>query len=230
MPTTVISNWSTLIEGFQIEPQEFYDHVRGAMEERRIPDITLSTITHKEGGAFSANRLYLRAQRGDYVFDICGAPFGTGFFTSWWLVEKRSRWGFLFLFLIVSVLGGIWFSLVTMMALIFDPPTTAIISLFLFPVYVLIGIPALFWFAGAGFFSNQEAIDDFFLDIPFVGALYHWVFKPITYYRRDIETMFQTAIHAAVLHAVDSVTKDKGIRALTELERRPRMKALAAKA
>src|ERR1051325_3551611 len=36
----------------------------------------------------SAQRLYLRARRGEYFFDICGAPFADGSFVSWWVVEE----------------------------------------------------------------------------------------------------------------------------------------------
>jgi hypothetical protein len=36
----------------------------------------------------SSNREYLHIVRGEDIFDICAAPFGTGFFVSSWYVEK----------------------------------------------------------------------------------------------------------------------------------------------
>ena len=36
----------------------------------------------------SADRLYLRVIRKGKIFDICGAPFGSGFFVSWWLGDR----------------------------------------------------------------------------------------------------------------------------------------------
>jgi hypothetical protein len=45
-------------------------------------------VTHKEGGSFSSKRIYLRVVRQGVTFDICGAPFGSGFFASWWLGDK----------------------------------------------------------------------------------------------------------------------------------------------
>ena len=42
----------------------------------------------------SANRQYLRMHRGKHAFDICAAPFGNGFFVSWWLTEPPLRFGF----------------------------------------------------------------------------------------------------------------------------------------
>jgi hypothetical protein len=40
--------------------------------------------------------------------------------------------------------------------------------------------------------------------------------------------MFQQAVHNAVLEVMDCMTANKGIRALSETERKPIMKALAA--
>ena len=46
-------------------------------------------------------------------------------------------------------------------------------------------------------------------------------FTPATYYRIDTALMFQTAVHAEVLAVIDGMTKAKGIRALSEDERKP---------
>jgi hypothetical protein len=42
--------------------------------------------------------------------------------------------------------------------------------------------------------------------------------------------MFQEAVHNAVLEVVDGMTASKGIRALTESQRKPIMKRFAASA
>lgn len=86
--TEVISRWSTLIEGFQASPQVFYQSVQNAIEKRQIPDAKIERIQMKEGGIFSAKREYLGVScKKDFYFAICGAPFGTGFFVSWWLLD-----------------------------------------------------------------------------------------------------------------------------------------------
>jgi pantoate kinase len=59
------------------------------------------------------------------------------------------------------------------------------------------------------------------LAIPGIGWLMNRFFMPPTYYRIDTESMFQTAIHCAVQEVVDQMTAAKGLRALTELERKP---------
>lgn len=86
--TEVISRWSTLIQDFQYSPQQFYQAVTKAVEKRQIPDAKIERIQMKEGGVFSAKREYLGIScKKDFYFAICGAPFGTGFFVSWWLLD-----------------------------------------------------------------------------------------------------------------------------------------------
>lgn len=86
--TEVISHWSTLIENFHISTQEFYAQVTEALEKRQMPNTKIDKITFKESHLLSAKREYLRIYcKRDFYFAICGAPFGTGFFVSWWLLE-----------------------------------------------------------------------------------------------------------------------------------------------
>src|SRR5688572_29442528 len=92
----VVSHWYHLIEGLGASPLEFYASVEQAIERRQIPDSGRSRIDYREGGLLSAKREYLRVRRKEYTFDICGAPFGTGFFVSWWLVEPLGCLGGLF--------------------------------------------------------------------------------------------------------------------------------------
>lgn len=86
--TEVISHWSTLIEDFQISPQQFYSHVTKALEARKMPNIRISRTQFKESHLLSAKREYLTVYcKKDFYFAICGAPFGTAFFVSWWLLQ-----------------------------------------------------------------------------------------------------------------------------------------------
>lgn len=126
---------------------EFYSSVESAVERRQIPDGGRSRVDWREGGLLSAKREYLRVRRNEYTFDICGAPFGTGFFVSWWLTEP------------LGCLGGI--------------------------------------------FRRRT-----------------------TYYRIDTALMFQEAVHSGVLEVIDGMTSAKGIRALSELERKPILRSL----
>lgn len=84
----VISHWKTLIENFSVSPQAFYAAVTQALERRQIPNARIDRIQFKESHLLSAKREYLRIRcKNDFYFAICGAPFGTGFFVSYWLLE-----------------------------------------------------------------------------------------------------------------------------------------------
>ena len=156
----VFSHWFHLLEGLQESPKSFYESLEGAVKKRELPDVKISRIHYREGGVFSAKREYFRANRKAYIFDICAAPFGRGFFVSWWLGE----------------------------------------------------VP--------GFFRAL------ILAIPVLGPFLVRTVRPITYYRYDTTLMFQESVHAAVLETVDGLTQAKGVRSLSELERKPIMSNL----
>ena len=67
-------------------------------------------------------------------------------------------------------------------------------------------------------------LDTSLLKLPWIGSVYRMFFRRITYYRIDTTLMYQEAVHAAVMQAVDAFTCDKGIKPLTELERKPILK------
>lgn len=158
----VFSHWYHLVENLQASPLEFYDSVEKAIERRTVPDSRRTRIDCREGGPLSAKREYLRVKRKEYVFDICGAPFGNGFFVSWWLGGLPSR--------------------------------------FVAMLVALSAIPVLGWL--------------FVLPIRLST-------RSMTYYQIDTATMFQESVRSAVLEVVDGLTKAKGLRAPTDLERKP---------
>lgn len=82
----ILSHWSTLIDGLTYSSKEFYAQLEGTIRDRNIPKAKTSTVEFSEGGVLSAKRLYFRVQRGEHTFDVCAAPFGRGFFVSWWLL------------------------------------------------------------------------------------------------------------------------------------------------
>ncbi len=153
--THLKAHWHHSFKNLQESPQKFYNNLVQAISERNIPGIDISKIEYREGAVFSGKRLYLRAQRKEHVFDICAAPFGSGFFFSWWRGVKVS----------------------------------------------------LFW--------------DLVMEIPFIGIPLMAIFRPETYFRQDTGLMFQDSIASAVLEVIDGITKAKGLRPLTELERKP---------
>lgn len=84
----VISNWHQYLDYVPFSPQEFYAAVEKDVEAKNIPGVSIMRITYPQGGIFSMSRLYLRVQCREYIFDICAAPFGKGFFVSYWMGEE----------------------------------------------------------------------------------------------------------------------------------------------
>ncbi len=154
----IISHWNTMIQGLEHSPLSFFEAVEEAVQSKNVEGTKYSRIDWKEGGVFSAKREYLRIRRQNYVFDICGAPFGNGFFVSSWLGEAPS--GCMALLMMIPVLG--------------------------------------FW----------------------VEKL----FRPLTYYKIDTASMFQSLVHNAVLEVVDDITKANGLKALAPADRVPKMR------
>lgn len=157
-PNTIISHWSHRADAIQASSDQFYTTVQGLIDKERVEKIDIERVNFSQGGIFSAKREYLQIRRGDDVFHVCAAPFGTGFFVSCWLgnVER-----------------GFWV-----------------------------------WVA----------------KLPFIGMFVHWFIKPLTYYKVDTALMFQSVTQGAVTAALDDMLKQKGMRALSDTERKPIMR------
>src|SRR5579862_2651028 len=80
--TQLLSHWARMVEDLNQSTQAFYGLVEQAVERRKMVKVEFKRVDFREGGIFSASREYLRIRRGDLRYDICGAPFGNGFFVS----------------------------------------------------------------------------------------------------------------------------------------------------
>lgn len=83
-PTTVISNWSFFVDGMTQSSDLFYREIENRIGKHAIKGVALERVNIAEGGIFSSKREYLQVCRDEYVFHVCAAPFGSGFFVSWW--------------------------------------------------------------------------------------------------------------------------------------------------
>ena len=70
-------------------------------------------------------------------------------------------------------------------------------------------------------FTEKTGMELLLSKIPFVGNYLVKAFFPVTYYSMDTASMFRTYAQASVLKVIDEITNDKGVRALTEAERKP---------
>jgi hypothetical protein len=205
----VSGQWSTLIENLQVSSQDFYVSVQKAIARRQVPNISESRVDWKEGGLFTAYREYLRISREKEVIDICGAPYGTGFFVSWWHGELRPSGigptlATIAIIIALDILSGFFFA----------SPTRLIATV----------LAAILIFLLIGLLVAQSAGKNwvrYVLAIPLIGWLIDRLFLPPTYYRIDSASMFRAAINQAVQEVVDQMRDAKGLRALTELERKP---------
>jgi hypothetical protein len=213
-PTDALSHWYNLIEDFQASSMEFYASVEVAIQKHQVPDCEISRVDWREGGVLSARREYLRVSRGRHSFDICAAPFGTGFFVSWWLSSTQSSLGPLALLLLIV-------GLVIAMSV-----AMGVFGFFWGLLFFLVGVPLLFWMFVNFMSQANEGWDDALVAMPFLGPVYERIFHPETYYKMDTALMFQEAIRHSVLEVVDGLTSAKGVRALTELERKPILREL----
>jgi hypothetical protein len=208
-PEAALGHWSKLFPGLQTPPLDFYARVETAVQRRAIPNTVVERVEFREGGAFSGIRQYLRVRRRREVFDICGAPFGNDFFFSWWFAEVKPTLPKAATIVIVFLYLGI----VGFFVERFGP--------YYGPLALVLIVPLLLFVASN---LGKPETDDFILQLPFIGQLYERLFRPITYYRIDTSEMFQQAVQKLVMDVIEEVTAANGIRALTELERKPVMR------
>ena len=236
---SVVAHWHKLFNDFNTSSDDFYARVVLTLREREVPGFKTSRVTWKEGGVLSPNREYLRVTGDRYVFDMCAAPFGTGFFFSSWVTKKQARFVLFYLAVIALVMFAAYRALFWVVKSVLSgmspyslrslPP---IVRHLLFPLLygggwviwpVLILVPfcavvcLVALVARGGFKGPEEALRK----VPLIGWLYTHVFTPETYYRIDTLQMFQSAVHTAMVETIDGVVTQKGLRGLTEDERKP---------
>jgi hypothetical protein len=206
---SIISHWHQSLEGLQESPKEIYKSIEAAVAKREMPETSTTRVNYFEGGPLSAQREYLRVTRDDLIFDICAAHFGKGMFVSWWLSRDRSTKG-IWILIAVLFLELIFFGIfVTQYGFFQGMFSELFYSFFLF---LIIG-----WFVRKG----TIRIEDSLLDVPVIGAIYDRLFHPVTYYKMDTALMFQESVRRAVNEVLDGITTAKGLKALTEEEKKP---------
>lgn len=218
-PTDFISHSPYLIEGLRFSSQEFYARVEKALADRQVPDLEVTRVDWKEGGPLSPRREYLRLTRERLVFDVCAAPFGTGFFVSLWHGEKPLKielleWCFLLAALLMVMIFLTQEPFGVYMWLRYDlglsAMSTALVALALVATaVVLIAVRA------------GPALDNLLIRTPIVGYFYERFIRSITYWRVDRTCMYLTAVHNAVMQVMDEVSTAQGIAPLSESSRQP---------
>jgi hypothetical protein len=222
----VLVHWHKLVENLQTSSLGFYSSLEEALKRRKVHGLETSRIEWNEGGVLAPQREYLRITGERHSFDICAAPFGTGFFFSSWMTKTKARFVFLYLtfFFVASLV--IWKLFEWMFRAMWEasPALVGVLLRFsvgspfvLIPLSFLIVIWLIAVLARAGHYGPEAAI----LTVPIIGWLYAQAFVPETYYRVDTMLMFQSAVHAALLETINGLLTEKGLRQLGESEGKP---------
>ncbi|MBL9185843.1 MAG: hypothetical protein JNK23_00050 [Opitutaceae bacterium] len=211
------------LDGHHFSALEFYDQVEADLKARRVPRLRSQRVAFHEGSRLSDKRIYLRLARERFSFEVCAAPFGTGYFFS--------------LRYVVIPRGG-WIALLLLLAAV----NSALALLFLLVNHLLFHASGWFWIglgianvAALAFVivrnARQDAanppdpedrddpvqempdFDAILLSLPVIGDWWERVRRE-TYYRHDTRLMFQTVVSEVVRKRVEELTVAKGIRLL----------------
>ncbi|MBI5767654.1 MAG: hypothetical protein HZA93_07650 [Verrucomicrobia bacterium] len=226
LPSNVLSHWYAVVDGVQFSAQDFYESILDELAARKLPQLNSSHVEYHEGGVLSDKRVYLRLARERFAFDICAAPFGTGYFFSVRFVEKPRSWLRFFVFLVLAVVlwNVAWRAYYTAQA----------------NFWWVVGLTALgaagYWIvkqqrenanpaskpvdATAPFPVEMPDFDRFFLNTAVIGDLYERTRKN-TYYRHDTRLLYHAIVFDLVKKKVDEFTADHGVKLLRTYDYNP---------
>jgi hypothetical protein len=191
-PAELLNHWIAFADGFQMAPMQFYQSLEKELADRKMPEMKCSRILLAQGGLLFEKRVYLRMIRERIVFDVCAAPFGTGFFFSCRTAENPQGL-------------NIWEILV--LVLVF--PTVSLITL----QYVSIIVPLpyyLTYFLSLIFFAAVFGI-----------MISRGVFRKDSYYRIDSRLCYLHMIPTLVRKLAEDVTATQGIKLMDQFEVSP---------
>jgi hypothetical protein len=223
----VVTHWHKLFENLQTSAMDFYAAVELGLNSRKIPGLKISRVKWSEGGVLSPDREYLRAEGDRHAFDMCAAPFGAGYFFSSWLTEKQPRFVILKAALLIVFTAALYeacfLSLIVVPSRIGAPFGAVIIGsrLVIQLMAAVLASLVTLWLVAVAARNGNNGLEPAVLALPAVGWFYKKVFAQQTYYRIDTMLMFQSAVHSAMLEAIDGQTTQKGVRGLTDDERKP---------
>jgi len=210
---TVLYHWHALIEQFQTSSKEFYADIEKELDAREIPGLEVTRELFHEGGVLSDKREYLRLTRERLVFDICAAPFGTGYFFSCRFAEIPAivkLWQLITLF--VLLFSFVSFSL-TLTVDFFGPG-----ALFVYPFACAAAIILVIYLFRNALALGMRGLDGVLLRIPVMGVIYEAWFRPDTYYRQDTRLMYAETVPEIVKGLAEAIAATKGAHLLKQHE------------
>lgn len=204
-----LNHWIGSAENFNYPPQTFYDELEKVLAERKIPDLTMARIEFAEGGLLSNQRTYLRMQRERLIFDVCAAPFGTGFFFSCRTVKLPvviKLWHILVLCFLLNVLWLGFFKLFGLML------GSGLWLLFLVALGITLHNAATL---------STLTMDAWLTRMPVIGTIYEAWFKRDTYFRADSRLMYLELIPNLVQKLSETTAGANGVRLVRQYQTAP---------
>lgn len=210
-----LAHWCELIDDFSYSSREFYTLVVKNLEARQVPGLEAGRFHTPEGGVLSARRIYLELRRERLVFEICAAPFGTGFFVSSRLFDRRREaraWHFLAVVLGLGMIGAFLWAQFG----------------FEWSCLITAGVIAALWSLMRRA-ANQTALwlDEELRDFPVLGPIYETIFHPNTRYREDQNQLYRVAVERAVRETIQAIRTEQGIKPPETNIPRPKLADLA---
>ncbi len=212
--TEVIFHWCELIKDFKISTKEVYDIVEKSIESRKVPGLESKRVFWHEGGALSSKREYLQLARERLTFEICAAPFGTGFFVSFRSSVVPLVIDPLAIFLVLLILGLSLLALVSSFGLLWGG------------IILVFGLCTLIFTARTAIARGLANVDRVLMKTPLIAPLYELFLRPVTYYRIDSTAMYQKAVQSATAEAFDQVFGEQKVALLPEAVSAPVMEGI----
>lgn len=210
----VLNHWIAFADGFQTSPAEFYTALEKELAERKIPSMEMSRIEFPEGGLLSEKRVYLRLLRERLVFDVCAAPFGSGFFFSCRTAEipiAVKWWHWLLLYTVGNWVVAVVFILVH--------KATGSLS-FAFTMLVIFCAFVISTLRNAVAMGLQD-LDATLIKLPVIGPLYEKLFRKETYHRIDSRLCYLEVVPTLVKQLAGDTTAAQGVKLVRQYEAAP---------
>ena len=203
-----------LLPKLNYSPQEFYALVEQNMAAREVLGLEAQYLMMSQGGPATTQRLYLQLRRERMFIEICAMQFGTGFFVSERVFERKLRgpaWRILAgLFIFAGISAFVW----TAVGWIYGVLTfTGLIAL----VLSVMRLAAR---------NAADMLDRTLSDLYIIGPIYEFIFHPNTYFREDTNRAYQDAVHDALQEAKDQIKTNRGSRGLSGLTGAPAVEDL----
>jgi hypothetical protein len=212
--TEVLFYSRELIEDFKASPKEVYDLVEKSIESRKVPGLESKRVFWHEGGALSSKREYLQLSRERLLFEICAAPFGTGFFVSFRTSVVPLVIDPLAIFLVLLILGLSLLALVSSFGLLWGG------------IILVFGLCTLIFTARTAIARGLADVDRVLMKTPLFAPLYEIFLRPITYYRIDSTQMYQIAVTSATSEAFEKIFGEQKVALLTKALSAPVMEGI----